>query len=139
MYRRTRKEHGGQVGGLGPKRCAQNGFGFVDEGARHESGLARTHPGHRRFRSGNSELMQDAVRTAGQNQKEDGQSQVLQEVCAITSKITKAGLMPSGLHSMRCRGHAANKSEGLQDNDWMVPAKQTRRALAHVATGHSRV
>ena len=58
------------------KKCT----GLVNEGTQLEGGLTRTHPGHRRLRSRNSETTYDPVRAAGQNQKEDARSQVLQEV-----------------------------------------------------------
>ena len=56
----------------------------------------------------------------------------------MTSKIAKA---PHAERSARhaVYGHAANKGEDLQDNDWTVSANQARRAFAHVATGHARV
>ena len=49
---------------------------------------------------------------------------------AITSKLAKVGLMPSGPARYAVHGHAANKSKSLQDNGWAVPASQARRAIA---------
>ena len=97
-----------QVGGLGLKRRGQNVVGFVDEGARHESGLARTHPGRRCLRCRNNETTQDAVRTAGQNQKEDGQSQVLREVWSDHEQDYQGASHAERAAQYAVHGHAAS-------------------------------
>ena len=94
--------NGGHVGGLGLKRCAPNGVGFVDENTRHEGGLARTHPGHRRLRGRNNARRS----TDGwpESKKRMPNVKFYRKYEAITSKRAKAGLVPSGLRGMRCVG-----------------------------------
>ena len=57
----------------------------------HEGGLAYANLGHRLVWCRNSETTQDDVRTAGQNQTEDAQSQVLQEVCSDHEQDRQGG------------------------------------------------
>ena len=54
---------------------------------------------------------------------------------AITSKIAKEGLMPSGLHGMRCTPPRVTASRTTM----AVSARQACRAVAHVAARGARV
>ena len=59
---------------------------------------------------------------------------------AMTSKIAKAGLMPSALHCVRCMGTPTTRlTESFQDYDWKVLARQARRTFSHLAAGDARV
>ena len=58
---------------------------------------------------------------------------------AITSKIAKAGPMPSGLHGMRCMDMPPARVKAFLGLRLAVLARQKCGTIAHVATGHARV
>ena len=58
---------------------------------------------------------------------------------AITSKIAKASLAPSGLHGVRCMGMPPTRAESFQDHGWKMLTRQTCGTFSHLAAGDARV
>ena len=108
-----------------------------DEGAGHKGGLSRANPMCGHVGLGGNETAQDAVRTAGQDQEEVSKVKFYKRCGAITSKIAKAGFLPSGLHGVRCVGLPPTRVKAFRTTTGRCLPPYT--AFAHMTTGHARM